>query len=55
MERHSELKDIHTEAARKLCGVLKKVYGTNQTNWDLRVPMVLWDYRNMCKKLTVRA
>ena len=31
---------------------LTKVYNSQWSDWDLRVPAVLWAYRTMCKKLT---
>jgi len=43
---------IHVEAFNKLCRALKKVSNAQRSDWDLRVPVVLWAYRVMCKKLT---
>jgi len=32
--------------------VLTKVCNMGKDDWDVRIPMVLWVYRMMCKKLT---
>ncbi len=31
---------------------LTKVCNVNMNDWDLRIPVVLWAYSTMCKKLT---
>ena len=31
---------------------LAKVCNTQQSDWDLRIPTVLWAYQTTCKKLT---
>ena len=45
-------KIIHMEAFEKVCDILNTVHHVKCIDWDLRVPVVLWDYRTTCKKLT---
>jgi transposase InsO family protein len=33
---------------------LTKICSVNKDDWDLRVPIVLWDYISTCKKLTMQ-
>lgn len=53
-ERRNAPKIICREAFSKVCDVLNKVHQVKRTNWDLRVPMVRWAYRTLCKTLTTR-
>lgn len=54
MERMSTQKVTHVEAFNELCKALNKVYNAQRSDWDLRVPIVLWAYRTMYKKLMGR-
>ena len=44
-------KVTHAEAFNEVCEALNRVYNAQQSDWDLCVPIVLWAYRKMCKKL----
>jgi hypothetical protein len=33
---------------------LMKIFNVSRDDWDLRVPTMLWAYRNTCKKLTMQ-
>ena len=55
IERPSAQMVIHAETFNKVCEALNKVHNAQWTDWDLRVPAVLWAYRTMCKKLTAHA
>jgi len=44
-------KVLHTEAFDKVCHALNKVCNAHRSDWDLRVPSLLWAYRMTCKKL----
>lgn len=48
-------KHIHVEAFDKVREALNTIHHVKRTDWDLRVPTVLWDYRTMCKTLTTWA
>jgi len=39
------------EAFDMECEVLNRVHHVRRTNWDLHVPVVVWAYRTMYKKL----
>lgn len=45
---------IHDEAFNRVCEVPYKVYKEKQTNWDLRVRVVRWACRTMCKTLSTK-
>jgi len=51
LEKTSVQKVIHAEAFNEVCEALNKVYDAQQTDWDLRIPVVRWAYRTTCKKL----
>ncbi len=51
MEGTSGQKVIHVESFNEVFEALNKVYDEKRTDWDLRVLVVLWAYRTMCKKL----
>jgi len=51
MERPSAQKVIHAETFSEVCEALNKVHKAQHTDWDLRIPVVLWAYRTTCKKL----
>lgn len=53
MIRQSVPKIIRVEAFDKVCEVLNTVHHVRCTDWDLRIPVVLWAYRNICKTLTM--
>ena len=52
VERTSVQKVTHAEAFNEVCEALNRVYNAQRSDWDLRVPAVLWAYRMACKKLT---
>lgn len=31
--------------------MMMKIFNSQRNDWDVRVPVVLWDYRTTCKKL----
>lgn len=44
---------FHVEEFNKVCGVLNRIHQEKRTKWDLRMPVVQWDYMAMCKNLSV--
>lgn len=43
------------ESFNKVHKALNKVHNVKRTDWDLRVPKVLWAYRTACKNLIAQA
>lgn len=54
MIKPSPPKIIHGEAFDKVCEMLNRLHHVRCTGWDLRILAVIWDYRTMCKILTVQ-
>ena len=52
VERISGHMVSHVEAFHEVCRVLNKVCNAQRSDWDLRLPLILWAYRTTCKKLT---